>query len=467
MTEKKRGLSRRDFLGLSIGTAAGALLAACGPTPTPQVITEQVEVTRVVEVEGETVVETVIEQVEVTAPPPETVELRLAEGSWVGPEGIAYWTDDIIPRFEGENPGIKVAWESAESPDYEDKLYTQAVAGDAPDVFFIWWSAGLMEEGQLLPLEEHFDDEYLADFYPANVVGMVYEGHLYGVPKYANAIAMAYNKTILDEAGVDHPDGSWDWDDFLAACEATTDPDKGQWGTYVMHEWGQPAQYVWMNGGQWMNADLFGTKCLLDEDKAMEALKFLHDMIYGPNPVSPQPGGMGDFGWWDVFSSGKIAFAESASWTVTNYMRDNDFDWDFTDMLAAPDGSRATVTYVNHYSAYAGTQHPAEAVKLVEFLASPWANKQGALGILGSQPARKSVVPTWDNDSMGARAGYDVAALTRSMDHARLLPIFKDDKQILTEIFNPIWDQIWVTGEMGLEEGIQLIVDRIDDHFAS
>ena len=47
-------VSRRDFLRLSALAAAGAAIAGCGPTPTPEVIREQVEVTRIVE--GETVV---------------------------------------------------------------------------------------------------------------------------------------------------------------------------------------------------------------------------------------------------------------------------------------------------------------------------------------------------------------------------------------------------------------------------
>ncbi|MEZ4680818.1 MAG: extracellular solute-binding protein [Caldilineaceae bacterium] len=79
------------------------------------------------------------------------------------------------------------------------------VAGDAPDVFFIWWSAGLMEEGQLLALDDYFDDEYMADFYEGNIVGQVYEGKLYGIPKYVSTVAMAYNKDILDAAGVAYP----------------------------------------------------------------------------------------------------------------------------------------------------------------------------------------------------------------------------------------------------------------------
>ena len=465
-------LSRRDLLkGIGL-TAAGAALAACGPVPTPQVIekvvTKEVEKEKVVK---ETVVieKAVEKEVVVTATPApvEIVQLRLAEGSWVGPEGIKFWTDEIIPRFELENPGTKVTFESAESPDYADKLYTQAVAGDAPDAFFIWWSAGLMEQGQLMVLDEYFDKEYLADFYPGNVVGQVYEGHLYGVPKYVSTLAMAYNKNILDEAGVKYPDATWDWDDYLTAYRATTKRDASgeitQWGTYVAHEF--IPHYVWMNGGEWMNADLFGTKCLLDEPKAMEALKFNHDLVYGPEPVSPKPGTMGDFGWWNVFSTGKIAFMESHSWCVTNYMRENDFQWEFVDLPVARDGKKAGLTFMNGYSIYAGTKYPKESVKLVTFLASPWAEKAGALSIVGLQPARRSVVEQWDKNSLGAQAGHDVAAFTRIMDYARLVPMFKDDKKIADEIFNPVWEQIWVTGETSLEEGVKLIVERIDKYF--
>ena len=66
---------------------------------------------------------------------------------------------------------------------------------------------------------------------------------------------------------------------------------------------------------------------------------------------------------------------------------------------------------------------------------------------------------------MGARAGFDVAAFTRTMDYARLQPEFKDSDKI-NEIFNPIWDQIWVTGDLSLEEGVTLIVERINGYYA-
>jgi multiple sugar transport system substrate-binding protein len=204
---------------------------------------------------------------------------------------------------------------------------------------------------------------------------------------------------------------------------------------------------------------------LLNEEKAVEAIQFNHDLVYGADPVAPLPGTMGSYGWSDVFSSGKIAFMESHSWTVTNYARQNNFAWDFIDLPVARDGGKAGLTFVNGYSIFAGTPHPEESVKLVQYLTSTEAVTKMCNGLLGLQPARRSMAEVWNTESEGARAGFDVSAFTRIMDDARLTPIFQDDQQILTEIFNPIWQQIWITNEMSVEKGTQLIVERIDEHF--
>ncbi len=439
-------MNRRDFLRLSATTAGGGLLAACvAPAATP-------------DDSGAAMAE-------------EPIEIRLAEGSWVGPEGIAFWTDEIIPSFEEENPGISVTFENAESPDYADKLYTQAVAGDSPDVMFVWDNINynLLQKGQLLQLDDYFDSAYLEDFYPALVKAHLLDGQLFGIPKYVSTVVMAYNKDILDEAGVDHPDGTWTWDDYQAAYEATTKRDDSgnivQWGNYVAQ--GYIQHYVWMNGGEWMNGEIFGTQCLLDSEEALAGLKFNHDQIYGDSPVAPVAGSIPEMGWWNVFSSGKVAFTESHSWTVTNYIRENDFAWDFTDLPTAPDGAKAGLTFCNGYVIAKKTEEPDASVQLVEFLTSPEAEKVMALSIVGLQPARRSVAgDAWDVESMGAEAGYDVAAFSRIMDYTRLNPSFQENEKVNSEVFTPIWEQIWVTGEIGLEEGVNLIVERIDEIFA-
>jgi multiple sugar transport system substrate-binding protein len=450
-------LSRRKFLHLSALTAAGTALSACAP----QVVETVVTVKETVEVEK------IVEAPAAVAPEVAPAKIRLAEGSWVGPEGIKFWTDDIIPRFELENPGIDVTWESAESADYQDKLYAQAVAGDAPDVFFIWWSGGLMEKGQLLQLDDYFGKDYMDAFYPGNVVGQVLDGKLYGVPKYISTVALAYNKDILDEAGVPYPDGTWDWAQYMDACKKCTKKDADgnitQWGNYIAHEY--LPHWVWMNGGEWMNADLFGTEALFNEPPAMEALKVNYDMIYGPDASSARPGQIPDMGWWNVFSTGKIGLMESHSWTVTNYIRENPFGWDFAPLPTGPDGKKAGLTFTNGYSAYAGTKEKEASVKLIEFLTQPWAQRAMCLGILGLQPARKDMAEVWDTASMGAQAGKNVKAFNDIMPDARLAPEFKD-AQKANEVFLPIWDQVWVTNELPFEEGINLAAERINSLYA-
>jgi multiple sugar transport system substrate-binding protein len=451
-------LSRRNFLRLSAVTASGALLAACQPAaaPAPQAPPQEAPAQEAA--------------AEPTAAPAssDVVNLRLAEGSWVGPEGLKFWTDTIIKKFEEENPGIKVTYEDAEAPDYADKLYTMAVAGEAPDAFFIWWSGGMMEKGQLLQLDEYFDKEYMADFFPGNIAGQVLDGKLYGVPKYISTVCLGYNKDILDEAGVAVPDGTWTWDKYLDAIKKCTKRDADgnvtQWGTYVSQDY--LPHYVWMNGGEWMNGDLFGTKPLFAEPKGVEALKYNYDFIYDKEPVSARPGDIADHDWSNVFSTGRVAFMESHSWTVTNYLRENNFKWGFTDMVNGPDGKKAGLTFTNGYSIFQGTKHVPESVKLVKFLTDKWAQTEMCTGILGLQPARRSLTSVWDTQSMGAKEGQDVSAFSRVMEVARLTPEFKDAQKI-AEIWTPVWEQIWITNEIGLEEGVQLLADRINEYYAS
>jgi len=471
--------NRRAFLRLSALGLGSMALAACGATPTPQVVEKVVEkeVTKIVASTPEVVKETVVVQetvvvekpVEVTPAAPAAITLRFAEGSWVGPEGIKFWTDDIIPRFELENPGIKAEFESAEAPEWEQKVFAQMVAGDAPDVMFLWssFSLNVIQKKQALKLNDYFSSDYLKAFYPSMVAGYLIEGDLWGMPKYVSSIAMAYNKDILDAAGVAYPDESWTWDDYRIALDRCTQRDNSgrvtRGGTYVSYWYLEP--WVWMNGGQWNNKVVAADKCLLNEAKATEALRFQYDMIYGENPVSFVPGSVPDMDEFNVFSSGKVAFMESHSWTVTNYIRENNFRWDFT-VYPSKGGKRSTLTFINGYVAYAGTKHPKEAAKLIEFLTQPWAARAMCLGILGLQPARYDVVEAWNTASMGAQAGYNVAAFTKEMDRAGLEPTWTDTGKA-NEIINPLWDQIWVTKETSLEEGLATIVQRVNEALGS
>ena len=90
--------SKKLAILVVLAMIAPMALAACGPTPEPEVIiqTVPVEVTKIVEVEGEsqTIVETVVEEVivEVTAVPEEPEEPVVEEGVFAAPDPETYTT---------------------------------------------------------------------------------------------------------------------------------------------------------------------------------------------------------------------------------------------------------------------------------------------------------------------------------------------------------------------------------------
>lgn len=109
---QKKKLSRRDFLNISAGAAAGSVLAACGAQPTPETIVETV----IVEKEGETIVETVVvekevvkeveKEVVVTATPPPVEEVTMEVVHGLPEYDNAY--RQLFDVYEAENPGIKL-----------------------------------------------------------------------------------------------------------------------------------------------------------------------------------------------------------------------------------------------------------------------------------------------------------------------------------------------------------------------
>ncbi|NPV07734.1 MAG: sugar ABC transporter substrate-binding protein [Anaerolineae bacterium] len=447
-----RVLTRRRFLAFSTSGIAAALLTACAATPAPA----PAEATGVAA--GETVA---------PAPPAgEVVELRFEDEAEVGPEGFKVFTDVLIPQFEEANPGIKVTFEPAIG-DWSQKITAQMAAGDAPDVMVAYGNAARewMEAEQLLPLEEEFTSDELSDFYEGQLVAFNVNNHLYEIPKYVSTVALSYNKDLMDEAGLDYPTDDWTWDDFLmAADKLTVRDDSGkasQWGYRVAQNY--IAHWVWQNGGEWMDKDAMGTKILIDQPKAVEALKFNWDILYTYkySPSAQEAEGVGS---WDFFQTGKLGLHEAHSWQVTDFIARNNFAYDYS-LLPHKELSVGHI-FADGYGVYAGTKHKAESIKLLRFMTSPEAEREMCTSVLGLQPSRKSVAPVWDTESQGAKAGLNVKAFSDMAAIARLDPYFKNHAKV-REIFVPIWDSIWVTGTMGLEEGLTELCTKINEYLAT
>jgi multiple sugar transport system substrate-binding protein len=136
---------------------------------------------------------------------------------WWGDATRAKKTQSALDVFHQDNPTITVKTEYQDSGPYKDKLATRFAAGNAPDLLAMRMDSlrEYADRGSLLDLNKHTDQLKLTAL-PPNVrdIGAVGQ-QLYGVPSGLNTIGFVVNKTITDKYGVPIPDGdTWGWKDL-------------------------------------------------------------------------------------------------------------------------------------------------------------------------------------------------------------------------------------------------------------
>jgi multiple sugar transport system substrate-binding protein len=159
---------------------------------------------------------------------------------------ISGWALNTTPEFQAladayheENPDVTVeVTEYRDGNDYDTQIISDLAAGTAPDLYVLknlnrLWT--FQSGGQLLDVSD------VADGLDADVNGLdSYEidGKTWAVPYRQDSWLLYYNKDLFDAAGVEHPDGSWTWDDYAEAAEDLTTglADQGARGTY-QHSW--------------------------------------------------------------------------------------------------------------------------------------------------------------------------------------------------------------------------------------
>ena len=192
------------------------MLAACGATPTPQVIKETVVVTQEVEVEKEVVV-----TVEVEAKPVEKVV-------------VEFWTTDneeervdvyeaIAAAFMAENAGIDVRIVPIEESGVTQRMATALAANRPPDLVRMGvervaaFAADeiLDEDAAAAVIEAVGEDDFRAG--PLAMVTNPATGNYAAVPYDGWIQAIWYRDDSFSDAGLSAPIS---WDDINAACDA-------------------------------------------------------------------------------------------------------------------------------------------------------------------------------------------------------------------------------------------------------
>lgn len=203
-----------------------------------------------------------------------------------------------------------------------------------------------------------------------------YQEHLYGLPERQATIALFYNKSLFDAAGVKLPDNTWTWQTYLDAAQKLTkagsDGTPTQYGTIsannAQENW---YNFVFQNKGHVLDANK--QHLLLDQPAAVGAIQYLVDLVQ-KYKVAPQPTVMAQQSETQLFMAGKVAMMPGGPWNVGIFEPIKTFQWDIAPL---PKGKqRACVIHGSAYCLGSSTKYAEQAFQFIDWMAtSKTANK--------------------------------------------------------------------------------------------
>lgn len=158
------------------------------------------------------------EQVQEETPENEPVTIRFA---WWGSQARNDQTEQVVKLFEEKYPHISVECEFVGWDEYWDNLSTQIAGGDMPDILqhdYRYLETYVNKE-LLAPLDPFVGQQIeLANVDESTLSGGKVNGNLYGIPLGMNSFAVEYDEAIYEQYGIEVPDHSWTYDDFVDVC---------------------------------------------------------------------------------------------------------------------------------------------------------------------------------------------------------------------------------------------------------
>lgn len=130
--------------------------------------------------------------------------------------------DGILDVFKEQNPGIKVEFVKKSSDTYEQELLRAFAAGTGPDVFNVHhtWLSKYKDILASAPADIFPISEFQSSFVDVARQDFVSDGLVFGVPLYVDTLALYYNTSLFNSAGIVFPPG--DWDEFVSDARRLT-----------------------------------------------------------------------------------------------------------------------------------------------------------------------------------------------------------------------------------------------------
>ncbi len=326
-------VSRRTFLGLSLGAAAG-VVAACTPTQAPPTTSGQPAATA-----AEPAAPT-------AAPVTQPVEIIYhADGGDDSYYGLC------AALFNKRQDKIHVKLESTPGSDYLSKLLTLAAGGTLGDTYytpifgvvFPFAAAGLQLALNDLISRDGID---MAQFFQGPIQVLTWDGQIQALPWDAHCgfTTLYVNTDEFEKAGADLPAWEWTYDrQFLDAIirvheSMNKDASQKRFGFEFPYMAQAALTFIRSWGGDWIDPET-RTQSMINSEKTVAALSFMRDLVL-KDKVAPKREEVVD----NMFDNALVGSFMQGNWLIGTYATTvaDKFKWQALAMPAGPEGGRGT-----------------------------------------------------------------------------------------------------------------------------
>ena len=296
--------------------------------------------------------------------------------SWWGNQVRNEKTQAALDLYVENNPGISIEGQFSEWSDYWNKLATSAAGQAIPDVVQMDYSFmdQYVKNGLLEDLTPYIEDGTLdvSNISENTMASGTVNGGVYAICAGINAPSLLYNKTLLEENGIEIKD-YMTTDEFLDVCRE------------VYEKTGYKTNIAYYNAGAYLDYFMRGYDVVLYGDKKMGGTKEDYLPFFQMYETGIKEGWFIDPGVFAELSIGSVeqeplvygSSPETMSWCA--FYNSNQL----TAMQnAAPEGMEIGITtwpsadpkksgYLKSsqfFSVGAHTKNPEEAVKIINFL---------------------------------------------------------------------------------------------------
>jgi multiple sugar transport system substrate-binding protein len=372
--------------------------------------------------------------------------------------------------FMQQNPDIPVKVTVVPVEAYDQKITTSVGGGASLDIF----NTGevilpsLVSRNSVLDLNRFVEQEdySTAGFYPEVIDGLTVQGKLVGLADNWDTQVMYYNRELFDDAGLEYPDETWDWNDFVDAARELTSGSGGTEKVFgAIHEaWFAPLwDRIWSEGGEIFNED--GTKCLLDQPDGVRALQELAD-LYEEDLSPSQPELDQGQDPLQLFLAGRAAmWIGSGRWAAYDLRDAGNVDWAIAPKPAGSEGHpRANFFHLSLYAIASSSDSPENAWEFLKFMVSPEGIELGLQNMQGI-PSREKVARSpeiTDDPFVKQHDAYE--PFIESLDTVHSAPYlvrFDEAENAISAGLDPLW-----RGEQTAEEATARICDEVDQILA-